>query len=132
MRNARGGMKPRMNTNEHKFFKSSDRHALFYARRYILDMELKEQQTPWMDEVRVKLKLSNGSDRLLAKTGALDTSRIRTCQVDALVDTGAVRSVIPRSVAKELWVAGRSVQNGCLRGRSDRISAAGWTSRFRY
>src|SRR5262245_56798819 len=67
-----------------------------------LDMQLSEQQTPYMGEVRVKVKLSNGADRLLAKSGALDANRIRSCEVDAMVDTGAVRSVFPLSVAKKL------------------------------
>jgi len=65
-------------------------------------MELKEQQTPYMGGVRVKVKLSNGVDRVLAKNGALNPDRVRSCEVDAMVEMGAVGSVIPRSVARKL------------------------------
>jgi clan AA aspartic protease len=67
-----------------------------------LDMELRDQHTPQVGEVRVRVKLTNGSEQMLAKAGALEQARVRTCEVDAMIDTGAVRSVITESVAKQL------------------------------
>src|SRR5207237_3617229 len=55
-----------------------------------------------MGEVRVKVKLTNAADEALAEAGHLATERVRTITVDALVDTGAVRSVIPVSVKQQL------------------------------
>ena len=63
-------------------------------------MKLKENPTPYMGEVRVKVKLTNGSDQMLAETGSLARAKVRSCEVEAMVDTGAVRSVIPESVAR--------------------------------
>src|SRR6266404_2569083 len=67
-------------------------------------MKLQEQQGKYMGEVRVKVKLTNGSDQLLSETGGLDRSLVRSCTADAMVDTVAVRSVIPESVARALGV----------------------------
>lgn len=57
-----------------------------------------------MGEVRVRVRLTNGADQMLADSGALDRARVRSCEVDAMVDTGAVRSVIPELVARQLGV----------------------------
>ena len=51
-----------------------------------------------MGEVRVKIKLTNAADEALAEAGHLAADRVRTLVVDALVDTGAVRSVIPANL----------------------------------
>lgn len=55
-----------------------------------------------MGEVRVKVKLSNSYDESLARRGKIKESEIRTYEADALVDTGAVSSVVPRNVMKQL------------------------------
>ena len=55
-----------------------------------------------MGEVRIKIKLTNIKDIGLAEAGALDSSRIRTCEIEGLVDTGAVRSVLPGTVVRQL------------------------------
>ncbi len=102
--------------------------ACFHSDRELdcLDMELKEQQTPYMGEVRVKVKLSNGSDQMLAKTGTLEPSRIRSCEVDAMVDTGAVRSVIPESIAKQLGLPTRNLRTVAYAdGRTESVPLAG-------
>lgn len=65
-------------------------------------MELKEQHTSEMGEVRVKVKLTNGGDQMVADSGGLDLAQIRTCEIEGMVDTGAVRSVIPEAVARKL------------------------------
>src|ERR1051326_6748732 len=89
-------------------------------------MELKEQQTPYMGEVRVKVKLTNGSDELLFKAGTLDQNRIRRCEADAMVDTGAIRSVIPESVAKQLGLPTRDFRTVAYAdGRTESVPLTG-------
>ena len=53
-------------------------------------------------EVRVKVKLTNTLDRALARRGAIEKGEIRTYEADALVDTGAVSSVVPANVMRQL------------------------------
>ena len=55
-----------------------------------------------MGEIRVKVKLSNYYDEMLHTRGKLAKGKIRTYETDAVVDTGAVRSVIPPYVLKKL------------------------------
>ncbi len=43
-------------------------------------------------------------DEALARRGKLPADRIRTCDVDAVVDTDSVRCVIPPAVAERLGV----------------------------
>jgi clan AA aspartic protease len=55
-----------------------------------------------MGAIRVRAKLTNAVDEALARRGSLAVNLVRSCEVDALVDTGAVRSVIPPQVAQDL------------------------------
>ena len=55
-----------------------------------------------MGEVRVRVRLSNATDVDLAERGLIEPERVRSCEVDALVDTGATRSVVPTDVADRL------------------------------
>ncbi len=55
-----------------------------------------------MGEVRIKVKLTNAIDEGLARRGKLSEGEIRTYEADALVDTGAVSSVVPFNVMKQL------------------------------
>ncbi|MDQ3714158.1 MAG: clan AA aspartic protease [Acidobacteriota bacterium] len=57
-----------------------------------------------MDEVRVKVKLTNAFDESLARRGKLGKDEIRRYEADALVDTGAVSSVVPANVMEQLGV----------------------------
>jgi clan AA aspartic protease len=89
-------------------------------------MELKEQPTPHMGEVRVKVKLSNGGDQMLADAGSLAGGQVRSCEVEAMVDTGAVRSVIPESVARKLGVpSARSKTVAYADGHTESVPVAG-------
>ena len=54
-----------------------------------------------MGEVRVKARLTNAVDHG-ARRGALAQDQIRTCEVGALVDRGAVRTIMPPEVAARL------------------------------
>ena len=63
-----------------------------------------------MDEVRVKARLTNAVDEDLARRGVLERAEVRTWEADALVDTGAVRTVLPQSVAVQLGLGIRGQQ----------------------
>lgn len=55
-----------------------------------------------MGAVKVTLALSNFSDEENARLGLITQSQIRRASVEALVDTGATRLVLPKSVAEAL------------------------------
>ena len=55
-----------------------------------------------MGEVHVKVRLSNAIDTLMAFQGTLAPNDVRSCEVDAIVDTGTTKSVIPPYVAAQL------------------------------
>lgn len=55
-----------------------------------------------MGEVRVRARLSNALDEALARQGQIATSAVRTYEADAMVDTGAVRCVLPSHVVERL------------------------------
>ena len=59
----------------------------------------------FIGEVRVKVKLTNALDEGLVRGGLLTVDQIRSCEVEALVDTGAIRSVLPRHIVEELGLA---------------------------
>ncbi|MGI8734221.1 MAG: clan AA aspartic protease [Pyrinomonadaceae bacterium] len=56
-------------------------------------------------EVRVKVKLTNAGDEVMVRRGLLTADKIRSCEADAMVDTGAVRSVLPIHVVQRLGLA---------------------------
>ena len=60
-----------------------------------------------MGEVRIKVKLTNAVDEALVRRGKLSTNEIRIYETDALIDTGAVSSVIPIHVAQRLGLEAR-------------------------
>ena len=64
-----------------------------------------------MGEVRVAVKLTNAVDEALVRRGMLMPAEVRTYEADALVDTGAVRMVLPPQVVARLGlgVRGRRV-----------------------
>lgn len=55
-----------------------------------------------MGEVRVTARLTNAVDEALARRGMLTPEQVRSCDADALVDTGAVRTVVPQHIALRL------------------------------
>jgi clan AA aspartic protease len=58
-----------------------------------------------MGEVRVKVKLTNAVDEAMVRRGMLAADKIRSYEAEALVDTGAVRSVLPAHVVQVLGLA---------------------------
>lgn len=73
-------------------------------------MELKDQATPYMGEVKVQIKLTSLRDAEAAEDGTLDWSAVRTVTATGMVDTGAVRSVLPPHVAHRLGLKARRQQ----------------------
>ncbi len=58
-----------------------------------------------MGEVQARVKLTNAVDEALARRGQLAADQIRVYEAQALVDTGAVRSVLPVHVVQRLGLA---------------------------
>ncbi len=55
-----------------------------------------------MGEARVKIKLTNAVDQALVRRGLMKPDGVRVYEADALVDTGAVRCVLPPHVVERL------------------------------
>jgi clan AA aspartic protease len=62
-----------------------------------------------MGEVRVKARLVNAMDQALVRRGQLEPSQVHVYEADALIDTGAVRCVLPPHVVERLGL-GRTGQ----------------------
>lgn len=58
-----------------------------------------------MGEVKVQVKLINAGDEILVRRGLLAQDQVRSYTATALVDTGAVSSVLPMDVVKQLGLA---------------------------
>lgn len=55
-----------------------------------------------MGEVRVQVKLTNAGDAVLVRRGLLTPDKVRSYTADALIDTGAISSVIPIHIVQQL------------------------------
>jgi clan AA aspartic protease len=55
-----------------------------------------------MGQVHVQVVLTNYREAVLARLGQLDVSQVHRYETEALIDTGAVQSVIPSAVADRL------------------------------
>lgn len=79
-----------------------------------------------MGEVRTKVRLVNALDEEQARQGRITPEQMRTYEADALVDTGAVRSVIPVNVVQQLGVTIRErVIAEYADGRKDEVGLTG-------
>ncbi|MGO8746993.1 MAG: retroviral-like aspartic protease family protein [Thermoguttaceae bacterium] len=58
-----------------------------------------------MGEIRVEVDLTNAVDEELARCARLPRDQVRTFRASALVDTGAVRSVLPPHVVERLGLS---------------------------
>jgi clan AA aspartic protease len=78
-----------------------------------------------MGEVKVKVKLTNGLDEMLARRGQLPSQEVRIYEAEAIVDTGAVCSVLPIQVVQHL---GLEIRKQRVAGYADgRLEAVGVT-----
>ena len=55
-----------------------------------------------MGEIRVRVRLTNSTDMALARRGKLAADQVRTVELEGIVDTGAVATVIPSHVQQLL------------------------------
>lgn len=58
-----------------------------------------------MGEVKVTVRITNAADLSLARRNRDDTADIRSVEVEAVVDTGAVCTVLPSFIADQLGLA---------------------------
>ena len=63
-----------------------------------------------MGAVRIKVKLTNAIDEALVSRGMLNPNMLRVYETEALVDTGAVRTVLPMSIVQQLGLRIRGQQ----------------------
>lgn len=79
-----------------------------------------------MGEVRVKARLTNAVDEALVQRGMLSPEQVRRYEADALVDTGAVRVVLPAHVVVRLGleIRGQRVAE-YADGRKETVSVTG-------
>src|SRR5437868_5663588 len=60
-----------------------------------------------MGEIRTRVRLVNAADDALARRGQIPAAQVRSYEADALVDTGAIRTVIPVQVMHQLGLSPR-------------------------
>ena len=65
----------------------------------------RKEEASQMGEIRTTVRLVNSIDQGMARRGQLASSNVRAYEADAMVDTGAVRSIIPRDVFQQLGLA---------------------------
>src|SRR5689334_24576014 len=77
-------------------------------------------------EVRIQVKLTNGTDDALARLQQLAPDRVRICAANALVDTGAVRTVLPSAIVQQLGlpIRGQRIAE-YADGRKESVSVTG-------
>lgn len=75
-----------------------------------------------MGEVRVKVRLTNAADESNARKGLIKSEEVRSVEVEALVDTGAVRCVIPVTIKDQLGLDTTSRRHAQFAdGRSEEV-----------
>jgi clan AA aspartic protease len=63
-----------------------------------------------MGAVYIRVILTNAIDEALIRRGLLNPDLLRRCETDALIDTGAVRTVLPEAIVTQLGLNIRSQQ----------------------
>ena len=102
-------MSKKSTSNENELPSQSDpptiRIAARGARRAQVLANDTQEGTSVLGEVKVRVKLTNAGDEILVRRGLLTADKIRSYEAEALVDTGAIRSVLPVHVVKLLGLA---------------------------
>lgn len=81
---------------------------------------------PAVGEIRVKVKITNALDDEMARIGQLARDKVRSYEADAVVDTGAVRSVIPTHVVEKVGISIRGHRVAeYADGRKDTVGITG-------
>ncbi|MEH2083991.1 MAG: retroviral-like aspartic protease family protein [Nostoc sp.] len=63
-----------------------------------------------MGAVRIKVKLTNAIDEALVSRGMLNPNMLQVYETEALVDTGAMRTVLPMLIVEQLGLRIRGQQ----------------------
>ncbi len=58
-----------------------------------------------MGEVKVKIKLTNNVDMVMAQRGLIPKEQVRSIEIEGVVDTGAVSLTMPSHVVERLGLA---------------------------
>jgi len=74
------------------------------VRHFCPDM-ISQVRTAAMGEVRTQITLINADDEALARRGGLKRKRPRSCTLEAMVDSGAIRLVAPPKVVRRLGLS---------------------------
>jgi clan AA aspartic protease len=78
-----------------------------------------------MGQVHVQVVLTNYREAVLARLGQFDVSQVHRYETEALIDTGAVQSVIPSAVADRLGLMRlRSTDAQYADGRIEEVDLA--------
>lgn len=78
-----------------------------------------------MGEVRAKVKLTNAVEEELVRRGLIAADEMRVYETEALVDTGAVSSVLPVQVVQQLGLAIRGQRAEYADGRREPVGVTG-------
>lgn len=81
-----------------------------------------------MGEVRVKVRMANAIDEGLVRRGTLAPQQVRSYEADAMVDTGAVRCVLPPHVVELLGL--NTVGNRTAEYADGRLESVALTEPF--
>jgi predicted aspartyl protease len=74
-----------------------------------------------MGEIREKVRLTNMADALGASGSRRGRKKVRSIQVECVVDTGAVMSVIPVHLVQKLGIAIRTQRMAYADGRTESV-----------
>jgi clan AA aspartic protease len=89
-------------------------------------MDYNKSMSETMGAIRTKIILVNSVDEALSAMGQLAPEKVRRMEVDALVDTGAVSSVLPIQVVEQLGLTLRGHRLAQYAdGRTEVISVTG-------
>ncbi|MEK6608931.1 MAG: retroviral-like aspartic protease family protein [Myxococcota bacterium] len=77
-----------------------------------------------------KLKLTNHNDVEIARRGLLTPAEVRTCEVEALVDTGATMLMLPEDVCERLGLTFEPTRRK-VRYADGRIAEVRWVGNVR-
>jgi clan AA aspartic protease len=74
-----------------------------------------------MGAVLVNVKLTNAIDEELVERGLLNPNLLRVCVTEALIDTGAVRTVLPLEVVQQLGLRIRGQETAQFANGSEEL-----------
>lgn len=79
-----------------------------------------------MGEIRATVLLTNSTDEELLALGKITPGEVRRVEVEGIVDTGAVTSVLPRRIVEQLGVTVRGQRTARYAdGRSEAVGVTG-------